>query len=664
MAENKLQALTEIFNEKFFRIPDFQRGYSWETRQLEDFWEDLLNLKEDKIHYTGLLTVDPIEKSQVVRQEKWQDDLWLIDRGYKAYYLIDGQQRLTTSIILINEILNCLSPDQGINFKPKSFWDNKFLYEEYNKRYKSFIFGYERDNPSDEYFKTKILDQESSTADKVPEQTLYTSNLSNAKEFFRTKMETLTDEEREEIFKKVTTKFKFNLYEIDDEELDIYVTFETMNNRGKPLSNLELLKNRLIYLTTLLDIDDSSRQRLRKDINETWKTIYEFLGKNKNRKMDDDEFLRNHWIMYFKYDRKESGSYAKFILNKKFTAKNAIKGKIGLDDVKDYIHSLSTSVKSWFYLFNPQFSHYTGETKEWIQKLNRLGMSAFPPLLMASMTKCSEKEFSPLIKAAENFIFLVFRLSQRPSNTKNSHFYRLANDFYFEKHETSISSVISNINWMTKGEKGEGDSYEYHGWFDLEKFENYIIDQFRKGEGFYSWNGLRYFLFEYELYLQRKANGNTKVRWSDFNKRKKEDTIEHIYPQTPTENCWTEDFNMYSQKERKVLLHNLGNLVLLGQSKNSELQNKCFEFKDQHVNSDGDKVGYFNGAYSEIEVSSYKSWTPQQIEKRGKEMLDFLETRWNISFQEWNLQKEELLQLNFLQDQESVTINSEIIQDL
>ncbi len=122
---------------------------------------------------------------------------------------------------------------------------------------------------------------------------------------------------------------------------------------------------------------------LRKDINETWKTIYEYLGKNKENPMDDDEFLRNHWIMYFKYDRKESASYAKFLLNTKFTAKNAIKGKVVLVDVKEYIDSLSKSVKSWFYLYNPQFSNYTDETKEWIQKLNRLGMSAFPPLFMA-----------------------------------------------------------------------------------------------------------------------------------------------------------------------------------------------------------------------------------------------------------------------------------------
>ena len=62
----------------------------------------------------------------------------------------------------------------------------------------------------------------------------------------------------------------------------------------------------------------------------------------------------------------------------------------------------------------------------------------------------------------------------------------------------------------------------------------------------------RYFLFEYELDWQAKANGNQKVKWSDFNERKKEDTIEHIYPQTPKDNCWISVFNKHSKKERKI----------------------------------------------------------------------------------------------------------------
>ena len=650
MANNKLQSLTEIFNEKFFRIPDFQRGYSWNIEQFEDFWDDLANLKNGKIHYTGLLTIEPIEKIKVLNNENWKDDLWLFDRGFQAYYLIDGQQRLTTSIILINEILSRFKSEEGINFSNKNDWMKKFLFLTYNDTYKSYIFGYEKDNPSDEYFKTRILGQESSTSDKVPEQTLYTANLKAAKDFFKKNLSNYKKEDLERIFKKLTSKFNYNVYEIDN-DLDVYITFETMNNRGKPLSTLELLKNRFIYLSTLLEIDDSLKRRLRDDINETWKTIYEYLGKNKENIKNDDEFLRDHWIMYFNYDRKQSGAYAKYLLKNKFTAKNAINEKINLNDIKDYIDSLSKSVKSWFYLFNPQFSPYEFETKEWLHKLNRIGMTAFSPLIMASMNKCDQDEFLPLLKAAERFIFLVFKLSQRPSNTKNSHFYRLANKFYFGRDEMTIQSVISEVNRMTSGESGEGDEYEYHGWFDIDKFHNYIKDQYEKGYGFYSWNGLRYFLYEYELDLQEKAVGANKLNWSNFNGA---NTIEHIYPQTPKDKCWTTIFDRYTKKQKNIILNSLGNLVPLAKSKNSELQNKCFDFKVKHENKKGNEVGFFNGSYSEIEVAGYSpDWTPQKILKRGEKMLEFLERRWCVDFDECgedDIDKAAFLGLKFLQD--------------
>ena len=52
---NKLFTLRDIFKDRIFRIPDFQRGYSWNKSQLEDLWEDLQNLDETRKHYTGML---------------------------------------------------------------------------------------------------------------------------------------------------------------------------------------------------------------------------------------------------------------------------------------------------------------------------------------------------------------------------------------------------------------------------------------------------------------------------------------------------------------------------------------------------------------------------------------------------------------------------------
>ena len=641
MADNKLQSLTEIFNQKFFRIPDFQRGYLWGKKELEDFWDDIQNLKNERIHYTGLLTVEPINRTAVN-----SDDSWLLESGFSAYYIIDGQQRLTTAIIFINQFLKKIDETGKINFREKKYWIEKFLYMEYQSSYKSYIFGYEIDNPSDEYFKTKVLEQKSSGADRVPEQTLYTANLEYARNFFDSKLLDFKIEELDDLFKKLVNKLKFNFYEIDD-ELDIYVTFETMNNRGKSLSKLELLKNRLIYLSTIFEGDKGVKIRLRKDINDSWKTIYEYLGKNKDNQLEDDDFLYNHWIMYFQYNRKESASHAKFLLNEKFTTKNVLSGKLKIEEIKDYIDSLSKSAKSWFYLFNIEFSSYSkDETKEWFQKLERIGMSAFPPLFMAAMVKNEpEENLVKLLKSSERFKFLVFSLSQRPTNTQNSHFYRLAYLYY--NGEKTLSTIIDEIDYISIGKKKEGNEIIYEGWFDLKKFQSYIDELFKKDQGYYSWNGIRYFLYEYELYLQAKAKGNEKVSWLDFNKRKKEDTIEHIYPQTPKEQYWLDLFDdLKTSKDKNCYLHSLGNLVLLSRSKNSELQNKNFDFKKKHQHNNGHEVGFFNGSYSEISVASYEKWSPIEIMDRGNKMLDFMQERWQFKIEDWEITKNNLLNVD------------------
>ena len=116
----------------------------------------------------------------------------------------------------------------------------------------------------------------------------------------------------EEVYTKITQHFLFNMYIISD-DIDVYVTFETMNNRGKPLSNLDLLKYRLIYVSTLLNVADADKSRLRRDINECWKKIYHIFGKSKERVLLDDEFLVTHFMLYFakNIDELEKESYTR-----------------------------------------------------------------------------------------------------------------------------------------------------------------------------------------------------------------------------------------------------------------------------------------------------------------------------------------------------------------
>ena len=87
-SSDKLKSLSDVFRDNVkYIIPDYQRGYSWGIEQLDDLWEDLENLVDGRFHYTGMFTFCKAEHS---------DNL---------YQIVDGQQRMTTLIILINELL-------------------------------------------------------------------------------------------------------------------------------------------------------------------------------------------------------------------------------------------------------------------------------------------------------------------------------------------------------------------------------------------------------------------------------------------------------------------------------------------------------------------------------------------------------------------------------
>jgi len=701
-----LESLKSIFKDRIFKIPDYQRGYAWKKEQLSDFWEDILSLESSKKHYTGVLTIKIVDENI---WKKWNEERWLLeDGGYKAFHVVDGQQRLTTFVIFIQAISDLMKNfPQYKNKNDEKIYLGLFSLKSIKEEYlviqkppqfiiNTYKFSYEIDNPSFKYLKYRIFNE---SGGGTIEETFYTLNLENAKKFFDVNLKNhyyeYGIEGIESLFKKITQNLMFNLYEIND-YFDVFVAFETMNNRGKKLSNLELLKNRLIYLTTLYEdseLKSDEQISLREKINKSWKEIYHQLGRNKKIPLIDDDFLAAHWIMYFKYKRKKGNEYIKFLLDKKFTAKNIFDkievkvdsleefeeindsedldieennngedekiryiSKVSPKEIEEYVLSLESSVIHWYNSWNPLNNiDLTKEESFWIDRLNRIGMIYFRPLVTASFLskKITSKERIELFKEIERFIFIAFRLSRAFSTYRNSEFYGYARQL--RTGEISIKEIIIKINENLDSWLFFIDSETNEKIFNEKHFRLYLEKQFKNGKGFYSWNGLRYFLYEYEMEKVRQR-GSQKIDWKLFIKNDKDKiSIEHIYPQTPNNEYWINLFKDFKEDKLKIFQGTLGNLISLSQSINSSLQNDSFEDKKKpKFDLDGKKIrqGYNDGSHSEIEVSLHEDWTPGIILKRGKLLLDFMEKRWNFKFQE--NKKKEILFLDFM---EETTIN-------
>lgn len=641
----KLNSLSDIFERRLLRIPDYQRGYAWKEHQVEDFWEDILQLESDRTHYTGVITLEPVKSALY---QKWEKDLWLIDGvGFRPFYVVDGQQRLTTSMILLQAILETVPENTELNYQSIASIRKQFIFfEADNKLQQSFIFGYEKDNPSDEYMKTQIFGEHSGSNQFL--ETLYTRNLSSAKRYFMARLKGMTIDEIVDIYTKLTQRFKFNLYEID-EEIDVFVTFETMNNRGKPLTSLELLKNRLIYLSTLFRGNDG-RGQLRININDAWKTMYEYLGKNPEVPLSDNLFLRNHWTMYFKYTRKKGDDYIKFLLDEKFNARNVTHPKsederLKIEDISEYVKSLQQSIVYWFYIHNPYHSashHLTASQKLCLDRLDRLSFRSFKPLILAAFVSGQHDEkITELLRAAERYNFTLFNLSQRRANTGDTEFFSMARSFLDEEPK-SIDEVIQTINGWVKR------------YYDPEKFLAHIEDKYELDrDGFYHWDGIRYFLYEHEQWLKEKGKQATaKLTWDNLKTTKKDHvTVEHIFPQTPNNEYWVSRYGQLSNEEQRFLTHSLGNLLPLSRAKNSSLQNDSFPEK---VNN-GQGVGFYNGSVSENEIAQEAEWLPEQIVKRGLSLLAFMESRWNIQLGDDDFKKR-LLHVRFVTSNENESL--------
>ena len=272
----------------------------------------------------------------------------------------------------------------------------------------------------------------------------------------------------------------------------------------------------------------------------------------------------------------------------------------------------------------------------WVDRLNRIGIGHFRPLVMAAISRrdfTSEKRVE-LFTAIERFIFVCFRLGYFNATFRSSEYYRAARSLYLK--EMDIDDLINDITDTTDA------NIEYA----LPNYITKIEKHFDNKGGFYYWNSIKYFLYEYEYQLAKKNNLD-KVSWEMFTKTEKDKvSIEHILPQTPSKYYWRNQFRQFSGEEIELLSCAIGNLLPLSQSINSALQNDSFE--DKKTSKNGGRRGYQNGSHSEIEVAQETDWTADRIYNRSKKLLEFMENRWRFSFTSEQMNK--LIYVTWVQD--------------
>ena len=295
--------------------------------------------------------------------------------------------------------------------------------------------------------------------------------------------------------------------------------------------------------------------------------------------------------MYFQYTRQKGDDYIKFLLGEKFTPKN-IFNKIEVDiselesyeevqddditdddedineeengtkiisklrpkEIEKYVSSLKEVAAHWYNTYNPINNRDLTENEAlWLDRLNRIGIVYFRPLVTVSFIAkgVTSNDRVRLFKQIERFIFIIFRMGRAFSTYRNSEFYKAARQL--RVGETSIDDIISileeRMHWSFYQYDDNGPKH-----FDYVHFQKYLQKKFQDGGGFYSWNGLKYFLYEYEL-EKVKQRGNQKIDWSTLFVKEKKDkvSVEHVLPQTPSKKCWKSIIGIYSEKELNII---------------------------------------------------------------------------------------------------------------
>lgn len=549
-------------NEKLF-IPEYQRGYSWEETQLDDFWIDLIEIYQEKTrdeHFLG----------QVVIHKNKEDG---------KRYIIDGQQRISTTIILL-DILRTKFKEIADSTNNNDANDDA---EDINTKY----IGRVSESKKEQYLSMGGVDKEffinyiqargpiDYSDRKFEKKRLRPSNYNifYASKFFEDKVSKFITKkspneyiELNKLYQCLINQFILMTVETDDIN-EAYIIFESLNARGKALETADLLKNHILRVAQS-DLSSAT---------ETWNTIIDNLDN-----IDPTKFIRYYWNSTNRFAREKDLFKA---LRKDIKTQS---------DVNTLLANLRFLSKVCAAILHPEDNKDFDltELNERLIEMQKLDASSYIPVIFAlRLQNYSEEDINEVLKAIETLVVRNFVVSGLVANK-------------YELEFAQIAKSISDKSWSPHNNPPTKDDI-------IKKLYSLMVSDEEFINNFKVFNSKKNAVIRY---LLRKINNydisETKIV-DDSNRVH----VEHILPKKINE-----DWINFNDEDHETYLWRLGNLTLLGQEYNNRAKNKGFDKKKEIYKK------------SEIKMTrdlvSIDDWTTFTIVKRQEDFAEIALKIW------------------------------------
>lgn len=581
----------------YYAIPKYQREYTWGYSQWEALYDDIS--ENNKEYFIGSIICIPLGDTINPYME-----------------VIDGQQRLTTISLFMTAIYNRL-----LKFKADLSEDDEDVLPSMRKSLKSSISPNEmklvpqiQNFNNDDY---NVIMNENGLRKAVAKRQSYFGNRKIARCYFYflgridKEMEGMDTQESIEFLLGKYDKLKqAMLVKIEvSSHSDAYVLFESLNNRGTPLTAIDLMKN-------LIMARAESNNMTCDDCFERWQQLLGFLSEDYGTQ---ERFFRQYYNAF------------KRRLNDPFRTDN--------DKKKDPLGVVATKSN----LLNIFESLINKNLPEFLDDILDCGQIYSTLILQDQGDNSFRSGLEDLdhIQGSPSYLLLMYVIKNKEElqlcDSQISKLIKLLAKYFVRRNLTDYPNTrdMSRIFMDIIGKLEES------GAKDEEAFK-LIIDTLSSGENCASDEKFRQSL-EGNVYkdnvgaaryiLCKLAESTmTQESWTDLWKRTDKKvfvwTIEHIFPEGDNiPNCWVEMIadgdKALAKKYLEDYVHKLGNLTITGY--NSTLSNKSFEEKRDRTSKDGKRfIGYKNGLEINKDIASKDKWTVEDIQTRTALLVDEL----------------------------------------